>query len=160
MKLLCVILMVFSFNLCFAQQDFNGYWKGKITQEEGGYTPEYSFELFIIQKGDSITGRSYVYIDSIYAEMNIKGEIQNGIDLVLKDEKMLNHEELREMDGGDSNVGSLIQEFVLRLNDRRDTLLSLENTILVDTLAERVALLLQRTTIRTPAHLDPPSPTY
>ena len=64
--------MISSFNLCCAQQDLNGYWKGKITQEDGGYTPEYLFELFIIQKGDSITGRSYVSIDSIYADISYR----------------------------------------------------------------------------------------
>ena len=98
MKLLFVFLIIIPFNLCFAQQDFNGYWKGKITHEDGGYTPEYSFELFIIQKGDSITGRSYVYVDSIYAEMDIKGNVHDEIYLELNDEKIINHEELREME--------------------------------------------------------------
>ena len=98
MKMFFVFLMIISFEFCFAQQDLNGYWKGKITHENGGYIPEYSFELFIIQKGDSITGRSYVYVDNIYAEMNIKGDVHNGIYLELIDEKILNHEELSEME--------------------------------------------------------------
>ena len=98
MKLFFALLIIISVNLCFAQQDLNGYWKGKITHENGGFIPEYSFELFIIQKGDSITGRSYVYADNIYAEMNITGNVKSGIYLELKDEIILEHEELHGME--------------------------------------------------------------
>ena len=98
MKLLFTIFMIGSLNLCFAQQELNGYWKGKITQNDGGYIPEYTFELFIIQKGDSITGRSYVYVDSIYAEMNLSGKIHSGMFLEMKDELILDHEELLGME--------------------------------------------------------------
>ncbi len=98
MKIVILFVLFILSNDSFAQQDVNGYWKGRITQEDGGYIPEYSFELYIIQKGDSITGRSYVYVDSIYAEMNLSGEIHSGIFLELKDEIILDHEELQGME--------------------------------------------------------------
>ena len=98
MKLFFNLLLVFSVGFCSAQQDLNGYWKGIITQEDGGFIPEYSFELFIIQNGDKISGRSYVYVDSIYAEMNLSGEIHSGVYLELKDEKILDHQELLGME--------------------------------------------------------------
>ena len=120
MKLFFVLLMMISVNLCFAQQDLNGYWKGIITHEDGGYTPEYSFELFIIQKGDSITGRSYVYVDSIYAQMNIKGDVHDGIYLELEDEEILNHEELSKMEW-------CIKKYQLKL-EQKDNVLHLEGS--------------------------------
>ena len=98
MRFIITFLIIFYFNSCLAQEELNGYWKGKITQEDGGYIPEYTFELFIIQKGDSLSGRSYVYVDSIYAEMNVKGKVHSGIFLELKDEIILDHEELQGME--------------------------------------------------------------
>ena len=45
-----------------------------------------------------ITGRSYVYVDSIYAEMNLIGDVHSGIYLQLEDEKILDHLELHGME--------------------------------------------------------------
>lgn len=98
MKPFFAFLMFISFNFCYAQQGVNGYWKGKITQEDGGYIPEYAFELYIVQEGDSISGRSYVYVDSIYAEMNLSGKLHSGIYLEMKDERIIDHEELQGME--------------------------------------------------------------
>lgn len=98
MKILFVLLSFFFCNLCHAQQELSGYWKGIITQEDGGFIPEYALEIYIVQKGDSITGRSYVSVDDIYAEMNLKGTVHSGILLELRDEKILDHEELNGME--------------------------------------------------------------
>ena len=77
MKILAILLIcVFPF-ISFSQDELSGYWKGKITQEDGGYIPEYSFEIQMLQLEDSITGRSYVFVDSIYAEMNLSGNIHS-----------------------------------------------------------------------------------
>ncbi len=118
MKLYFIFITFLFCNICVAQEDFHGYWKGKITQEDGGYIPEYSFELFIIQKGDSIIGRSYVYVDSIYAEMNLTGVIHSGIYLEMKDEIILDHMELQGMEW-------CIKRYQLLLK-RRDGILHLE----------------------------------
>lgn len=57
----------------FSQEVFLGNWKGVITQDEGGYRTEYDFELYLKKEDKLITGRSYVYVDEIYAEMALSG---------------------------------------------------------------------------------------
>ena len=116
MKWICLIFSVFLCNISLAQQDLNGYWKGTITQEAGGYIPEYSLELVLVQKGNTITGRSYVYVDSIYAEMNLSGKIHSNVIMELKDDKILEHEELQGMEW-------CIKKYQLILKQRDSTLL-------------------------------------
>ena len=60
-----------------AQDGFSGVWKGILTQDDGGFRSKYEFELYLIQDGDKITGRSYVYIDNIFAEMDLEGSLLN-----------------------------------------------------------------------------------
>jgi len=79
-------------------QDISGYWKGTITQNEGGYRSEYVLELWIVQSGDSIKGKSFVFVDNIYAEMNVSGTFKNGIYLKLQDDKIITHDELKGME--------------------------------------------------------------
>lgn len=79
-------------------QDISGHWKGKITQDDGGYRPEYILEMWLVQKGDSITGKSFVFVDNIYAEMNISGSLAGGFYLRLKDEHIVSHEVLQGME--------------------------------------------------------------
>ena len=115
MKFLAILLScVFPF-ISFSQDELSGYWKGKITQEDGGYIPEYSFEIQMLQLEDSITGRSYVFVDSIYAEMNLSGNIHSEIFIELKDEKIIDHEELQGMEW-------CIKKYQLFLKRNEDTL--------------------------------------
>lgn len=93
-----MIATCFCMITAFAQKEVNGYWKGTITQEEGGFLPKYSIELFLIQKGDSIIGRSFVYVDSIFAEMDVTGQLHSGILLELRDTKVLEHESIQGME--------------------------------------------------------------
>jgi len=58
-----------------AQYDFSGTWKGKLTQGEGGYAPVYSFTLHLKQDGMKISGRTYVEVGKIYAEMEFEGRL-------------------------------------------------------------------------------------
>lgn len=76
----------------------NGYWKGTITQDAGGYRSSYVMELWISQKGDSIVGKSFVFVDNIYAEMDVSGTFHSGVYLQLKDDKIVSHEELEGME--------------------------------------------------------------
>ncbi len=46
-------------------QDLTGVWKGKLTQDTGGYAPEYSLELNITQKKKNIYGESYAYLGKV-----------------------------------------------------------------------------------------------
>ncbi|MFT5166601.1 MAG: hypothetical protein ACI8P3_001833 [Saprospiraceae bacterium] len=91
------LLFLFVTKLALAQ-DISGYWKGITTQNEGAYTDEYVFELWLSQKEDSIIGRAFVFVDSIYAEMNVSGTIENGIHLYIHDDEIVNHEELQGME--------------------------------------------------------------
>ena len=83
-----IVLLFMSFS-SFGQENLTGLWLGKITQEEGGFAPDYTFEIYITHKGNKIKGRSYVYVDEIYASFDISGEINNEIYLELKDSDIL-----------------------------------------------------------------------
>ncbi|MEM0992424.1 MAG: hypothetical protein AAF847_03785 [Bacteroidota bacterium] len=73
-----LFLLVFSLPIALsAQADFSGFWKGIITQDEGGYKTEYGFELYLNQDGTRVTGRSYVIDGKLHAEMELKGSIYN-----------------------------------------------------------------------------------
>lgn len=93
-----MIASLFYIMTAFSQKELSGYWEGTITQEEGGFLPKYSIELFLIQKGDTIIGRSFVYVDSIFAEMDVIGELHSGIFLELRDMKILEHESIQGME--------------------------------------------------------------
>jgi hypothetical protein len=76
MKLLLPILLMGYFGVSLAaQSSFTGLWKGLITQEEGGYRPQYQFELYLNQRGSRISGRSYAYVDKIYVVLELQGEL-------------------------------------------------------------------------------------
>jgi len=89
MKNLLIIFFLFLGIQSFGQTDLSGLWLGKITQNEGGYAPDYSFEIYIKQDGKQIEGRSYVFVDDIYASFDIAGDIFSGVYLNLKDSEIL-----------------------------------------------------------------------
>ena len=72
MKLLFTCLFCLVYLTSFSQSEITGSWVGTITQQEGGYSTEYKFELYLFKKGGEIVGRSFVYLDEIYAEMDLK----------------------------------------------------------------------------------------
>ncbi|MCO6479065.1 MAG: hypothetical protein J5I94_20690 [Phaeodactylibacter sp.] len=72
-----VVLLALPF-CAICQKDFSGAWKGTLTQEPGGFAPVYEFEIYLRQKGNTVTGRSYVAIGSIYAVMNLKGVLEGN----------------------------------------------------------------------------------
>ena len=67
----CFLLALPHFSI--SQDPLLGNWVGVITQDEGGYRSEYGFELFLKKENKLVTGRSYVYVDDIYAEMALSG---------------------------------------------------------------------------------------
>ncbi|MEM9889150.1 MAG: hypothetical protein AAF849_24980 [Bacteroidota bacterium] len=77
LPLLILFVCSISPSFLFAQVDFSGLWKGIITQDEGGYKTEYGFELYLQQEGSRVVGRSYVVDGTLYAEMDLKGNIYN-----------------------------------------------------------------------------------
>lgn len=87
-KIICIAFIFLSFS-SFGQDNLTGLWLGEITQEEGGFAPDYTFEIYITQKGNKIIGRSYVFVDEIYASFDISGDVNNEIYIELKDSEIL-----------------------------------------------------------------------
>ena len=96
-------IIVYTFILCFfcafaSAQNITGYWKGISTQNEGAYSSEYVFELWLSQKGDTVVGKAFIFVDSIYAEMNVSGSLESGIYLKIQDDEIVEHQELQGME--------------------------------------------------------------
>ncbi len=91
MRLLLYILAFFLCSSLYAQQQINisGKWVGKITQQEGGYASDYDMELVLYQEGENIKGKSYFYIDDIYAILEITGGFKSNILFYFKEIKIL-----------------------------------------------------------------------
>lgn len=80
------------------KSNIGGHWKGTITQDEGGYRTDYEFELYLTQSGNKITGRSYVYLDDIYAIIELKGTIKSGLIVMLEETVILDHRKTDDME--------------------------------------------------------------
>lgn len=66
-------------------QDLTGYWKGKIFQGPGGYSPEYVLELQINQHENLLTGVSNAFLGNVIIErLAFKGYI-DGDSIRLKE---------------------------------------------------------------------------
>lgn len=98
MRLILTFCFILTFSLLPAQSNLDGLWRGTITQNEGGYRSEYDLEIWIYQKGDSIIGNSFVFVDSIYAEMTIRGTIESELYIDIHDKEIIAHEELSGME--------------------------------------------------------------
>lgn len=103
MRFLILIWIVIGINtIGFAQKSstpgVTGYWKGKITQNKGGIRPEYGMEIYLTQKGTKVTGRSFVYFDKVYAEMQLEGEFKDGKTLIFKESKVTAYKKLDGME--------------------------------------------------------------
>jgi hypothetical protein len=72
-----------------AQPNVSGLWKGAITQNQGGYRPNYDFEIFLNQKGNKVSGRSYVFVDNIYAVVELAGEFTGANTLRIKETRIV-----------------------------------------------------------------------
>lgn len=97
LSLLCVGMAISSFAQSSAAS-VSGYWKGKITQDQGGIRPEYGMEIYLTQKGTKVTGRSFVYFDKVYAEMALEGELKDGKTLIFKESKITAYKRLDGME--------------------------------------------------------------
>lgn len=75
MKAIATLICAFLAVTCFAQSGYSGQWKGTISQNSGGYRPQYEFEIYLRQKGNKLSGRSYVFVENIYAVVELAGEI-------------------------------------------------------------------------------------
>ena len=78
---LWVIIITFMSFAAWGQEkvDLTGQWKGSITQDPAKYKALYEFEVYLKQKGNIITGHSFVYVDSIHAQMTLRGELHSNV---------------------------------------------------------------------------------
>ena len=72
MKNLILILILAPF---FTQaQNLTGFWRGKLTQDAGGYAPEYALEINIVQKKKNFYGETNAYLGKVVvAKLNFTG---------------------------------------------------------------------------------------
>lgn len=95
---LFLLLLIFFNTPLLAQSAITGNWKGVITQDDGGYRTKYDFELYIYQKDNQISGRSYVYVDDIYCEMKVEGTIQGGLMIHIRETAMVDSKQIDGME--------------------------------------------------------------
>jgi hypothetical protein len=60
MKNILLYILLF-IPVCINAQDLTGFWKGKLTQDSGGYAPEYVLEVNIVQKKNNLFGNTLAY---------------------------------------------------------------------------------------------------
>jgi len=87
-----LFLIISTRSIAWAQDEFSGLWTGTITQEEGDQSIPFKFELYLKQDGNTVYGRSYVYADDIYAEMEVQGEIHSNFYLHFEELKIVDSE--------------------------------------------------------------------
>ena len=84
------IVLTFSlFHLTNPKQSVAGTWKGHLIQKLGTHSAAYEFEIYLIQKGNIVQGRSYIMVDDKTATMEIIGELHGGIYLQLVETKII-----------------------------------------------------------------------
>lgn len=91
MKVNIILLLLMLPALLPAQFDFTGTWEGVLTQDEGGYASEYVFKLYLKQDGLKVSGRSFVKVGEIYAEMELKGRLIGDKVVHLEETEVLKH---------------------------------------------------------------------
>jgi len=65
-----------------------GSWSGNLSQNEGGYLDDYHFEIYLIEKQDQYTGRTYVSAAGVEGVMSVSGVLRGNI-LYLEEGKLL-----------------------------------------------------------------------
>ncbi len=90
-KARCFIFLLLIPLSAWAQPDLSGSWKGHLTQGEGGYAPQYEFELYLQQNGRSLAGRSYVSVGRIFAVWELKGEFVNDKQIRIYETRLVDH---------------------------------------------------------------------
>ncbi len=78
--------------------DVTGLWKGTLTQNAGGFKSEYSFELYLIQKKGKIRGRSYFYVDDVFATIELSGTIKGGKIVILNESEIVDYHKYEDME--------------------------------------------------------------
>lgn len=88
-SVLLVVFISFLSGSCFSQE-FNGLWKGTLTQEPGGCFPTYNLELQIKIVDNKVSGVCYHYSDTRnYVKKNFEGKYNERTKSILINEKEL-----------------------------------------------------------------------
>lgn len=95
-NLLLFAFLMLSISLLAQSSDLNGKWVGVLTQQEGGFRQKYYCELTIQQKGNKITGTTYVSVEKVHAEMAFTGEVK-GNTISFKENRIIQYSKLEDM---------------------------------------------------------------
>ncbi|AEE48887.1 hypothetical protein [Haliscomenobacter hydrossis] len=95
-NLLLFAFLLFTSWLAAQSNELSGKWVGVLTQQEGGFRQKYYCELVIQQKGNKITGTTYVSVEKVHAEMAFTGEV-NGNVITFKENRIIQYSKLEDM---------------------------------------------------------------
>lgn len=100
MKVVYTLFLVFSLTALVAQDaDIVGDWQGVITQNSGGYRPQYDFEISIRKDATGkLYGQTYVSFDEVNATMRFTGEMLDEKTFSFQETEILGAAKLTDMD--------------------------------------------------------------
>ena len=85
MKKLLLYLIIFIPSFIYGQ-DLTGFWKGKLTQDSGGYSPEYVLEINIVQKNKNLYGHTLAYSgQTVISKISFSGYIEKDSIYLIED---------------------------------------------------------------------------
>lgn len=73
-----------------------GTWEGVLTQDRGGFTPEYHFQMTLQLEKEKIEGTSHVSVRSIYANWTLEGTLEDGV-FHFEEQALGRHSELDDL---------------------------------------------------------------
>ena len=97
-KWMIILGLLLSTATLFAQNKVFGAWEGVITQNEGGYRSEYILNCSFIQDGEDVIGRTFIFVDDIFVEMEVKGKLYSDVLLNIEDIKIIDSDQHEGME--------------------------------------------------------------
>ena len=98
MRTIVTVFLLFALVLTGSAQSgsaVEGSWEGILTQEEGGYQPEYHMRLELKVKGTAVTGYAEVdHGDDVDIKTDVSGTLKDGFFLSLTDGLVINQKDL------------------------------------------------------------------
>ncbi|MCS7028281.1 MAG: OmpA family protein [Bacteroidia bacterium] len=76
-----MLVVLFTVRLLAQQADFSGEWVGKLYQEAGGVSPEYNFQISLIQQGNRVKGATYIELPNmkdVFATIKLRGTVKDN----------------------------------------------------------------------------------
>lgn len=86
MKLYLSLLLLLFANLSFAQRlNISGYWQGKMNHYENGKLVELDIEIYLVQDGKYLIGKSSIYDQNMLEERDLKGKVYRDLSMDIND---------------------------------------------------------------------------